>query len=228
MLISVIIPVYNTERYIRECLESVLNQTYKNLEIIVVDDGSTDRTATIVAEYPQIKYLYQTNSGPSAALNKGIDASNGEFVSFIDADDYWTKDKLELQMAEFLQAGKHQMIFGYVEQFISPELPPDVKKKLYCPADRQPGLYRATLLMKKVDLLRVGYFITGYTLGEFIEWFARANSIGFSYLLVNRTVTFRRLHETNLSRKALNSRADFARILKVSLDRQRGATDGNL
>lgn len=84
--ISVIIPLYNTEKYIGECLDSVLSQTYQNLEIIVVDDGSTDNGVSI-AKSRKVKVIEQKNMGVSVARNTGIDAATGEFLHFIDADD---------------------------------------------------------------------------------------------------------------------------------------------
>lgn len=71
MLVSVIIPAYNAGEYLAQCIENLLAQTHKNLEIIVVDDGSTDNTAQVARQYPSVRYLYQENEGPSSARNKG-------------------------------------------------------------------------------------------------------------------------------------------------------------
>lgn len=91
-LVSVIIPVYNVEKYLNECLDSVVNQTYKNLEIILVNDGSTDRSGNICDEYAsgdtRIKVIHKKNSGVSAARNVGIEHSNGEYITFVDSDDF--------------------------------------------------------------------------------------------------------------------------------------------
>lgn len=97
--ISVIIPTYNASEYILEAIDSVFNQTYKDYEIIVVDDGSTDRTNETLKEYnSKIRYFYQKNKGPSAARNTGIKNAKGEFIAFLDSDDRWLPQKLELQM----------------------------------------------------------------------------------------------------------------------------------
>ena len=91
MLISVIVPVYNAEKYLRECLDSIVNQTYKNIEIILVDDGSTDGSGAICDEYAdkdvRIKVYHIPNGGASNARNLGIDNADGEYLMFVDSDD---------------------------------------------------------------------------------------------------------------------------------------------
>jgi glycosyltransferase involved in cell wall biosynthesis len=96
-MVSVIIPVYNGEKYIAEAIESVLVQSYKDYEVVVVDDGSTDETAAIVSQYP-VRYIYQNNLGEAAARNKGIDCSTGEYITFCDADDVYKLNKLQRQV----------------------------------------------------------------------------------------------------------------------------------
>ena len=99
--VSVIIPVYNSSKYIKECIESVINQTYKNLEIIVIDDRSTDNSVEIIKSIKdkRIKLIEQEkNMGVAIARNKGIKASNGDYICFLDSDDYWYKNKIEKQI----------------------------------------------------------------------------------------------------------------------------------
>lgn len=93
--ISVVIPAYNSERYIRRCIESVKKQTYKAYEIIVIDDGSTDDTLSIVSGISGVKYCKQENSGPSAARNLGIEKSQGDWIALLDSDDEWTVNHLK-------------------------------------------------------------------------------------------------------------------------------------
>src|SRR3990172_13226391 len=104
--ISVIIPTYNRAAYLAEALNSVISQTYKDFELIVVDDGSTDNTEEAVRRFTvDIKYIYQKNQGVSAARNRGISESGGEFLSFLDSDDLWEKRKLEKQI-DFFEKNK--------------------------------------------------------------------------------------------------------------------------
>ncbi|MGF1673846.1 MAG: glycosyltransferase [Rivularia sp. (in: cyanobacteria)] len=99
MSISVIVPVFNGERTIEETIKSILNQTFSNIEIIIINDGSTDTTLEIVENIldSRIKIFSYPNGGLSASRNRGISQAKGEYISFIDADDLWTPDKLELQ-----------------------------------------------------------------------------------------------------------------------------------
>jgi glycosyltransferase involved in cell wall biosynthesis len=100
--ISVVIPAYNASAYIVEAIESVLAQTIAPAEIIVVDDGSTDNTAAVLEPYAaRIRYIFQDNAGVSAARNRAIEAANGDFIAFLDADDIWHPQKLEFQMDVF-------------------------------------------------------------------------------------------------------------------------------
>jgi teichuronic acid biosynthesis glycosyltransferase TuaG len=105
-LVSVIMPAYNAEQYVAEAIKSVLDQTYPNWELIVVDDGSTDGTARVVNEFAnadrRVKYVFQENSQVGKARNTGLRNSAGPLVAFLDADDLWLKDKLELQVNTIL------------------------------------------------------------------------------------------------------------------------------
>ena len=101
-LISVIVPIYNVEKYLTKCIESIINQTYKNLEIILVDDGSPDKSPIICDEYAKkdnrIKVIHKKNGGLSDARNYGMSLATGEYISFIDSDDYIDEEMYEKHM----------------------------------------------------------------------------------------------------------------------------------
>jgi len=105
--VSTIIPAYNCERYIKETIESVLSQTYKDIELIIIDDGSTDRTGEIVRSFEsKVEYIRQSkNTGPSAARNRGIEKAKGEYIAFLDGDDVWMPTKIEEQI-KLLESNK--------------------------------------------------------------------------------------------------------------------------
>lgn len=108
-LISVIVPVYNVEPYLRRCVDSILRQTYRNLEILLVDDGSTDRSGTICDACAQqdtrVKVIHQKNQGQAAARNHGIDQAKGEYLSFVDSDDFIEERMLETLCRDAAEAG---------------------------------------------------------------------------------------------------------------------------
>ena len=107
---SVIIPTFNRLPFLKEAIESVLNQTYQDFELILVDDGSTDGTKEFAAGLSDdLKYIYQENAGPSAARNRGIRESHGEYVTFLDSDDLWLEKKLQVEI-DFLKANPKAMV----------------------------------------------------------------------------------------------------------------------
>jgi teichuronic acid biosynthesis glycosyltransferase TuaG len=112
-LVSVVMPAFNTERYIAQAIRSVLGQTYPHWELIIVDDGSTDNTAGVVRTFkdPRIRYLFQSNAGQSAARNVAVRASNGPLLAFLDSDDLWMSNKLELQMKALIET-KADLIYS--------------------------------------------------------------------------------------------------------------------
>lgn len=122
LLVSVVVPVYNVERYIHQCVDSILTQTYQNIEVILVDDGSPDNCPAICDEYAQkdnrVKVVHKQNGGLSSARNAGIRASTGDYLMFVDSDDYWDN---ELALAEIVSIINEQtpdiVCFGYKEYF---------------------------------------------------------------------------------------------------------------
>ncbi|MGE7862937.1 glycosyltransferase family 2 protein [Bacillus mobilis] len=118
-LVSVIVPLYNAEKYIEETMESILNQTYKNIEIVIVDDGSKDQSSSIVKnfkkKYPeQIQYILQENQGVSVARNTGIENANGEYISFLDSDDLWHSTKIEKQIESMHKNNMNACYCGFM------------------------------------------------------------------------------------------------------------------
>lgn len=222
-LVSVIIPAYNASRYLAAAIESVLSQGYEPLELFVVDDGSTDDTAQVAQSFgTAIHYLYQPNGGIAVALNRGLAEAQGEWLAFCAADDLWAKGRLETQFAAFARDPEPDLVFGYVQNFFSPELGDEITRRYYCPPDPLPGYSLAAMLLRHSTFQRVGIFNTAYRIGEFVDWYARAQELRLSAVLLSDVVLRRRLHGDNLSIRSSNSRGDFARILKASLDRHRG------
>jgi glycosyltransferase involved in cell wall biosynthesis len=221
-LVSVVMTVFNGGKYLREAIESVLAQTYRSFQVILIDDGSTDNSAAIAKSFSsQLRYFYQDNSGQGSALNKGVELSEGRFLSFLDADDLWKEDKLMHQMAAFDGNSDVDMVFGQVEQFYSSELDENRRKSIRIPARVMPGFFKGSMLIKRDSFFRVGMFDTRWKLGDFIDWYSRAVDEGLRSIMVSEVVMMRRIHANNTGLQKRSLRPEFARILKASLDRRR-------
>jgi glycosyltransferase involved in cell wall biosynthesis len=223
-LISCIVPVYDGERYLGEALDSILGQSYRPLEIIVVDDGSTDGTARVIAGYgSMVRSLHQPNAGPGAARNLGLSVAGGEFVAFLDADDLWLPEKLALQMARFRARPELDLCVTHLQNFWVPELREEEERyrgRRY--AQPLPGYICPTLLARRSIFDAVGGFDPSLTTGEDNDWFLRAFDRGAVRDLLPDILVYRRLHGSNLTRR-YNAQlpANLLQVVKATLDRRR-------
>jgi len=221
-LVSIILPVYNGEQYLAEAIESVLAQTYRPIEVIVVDDGSTDTSAHVAKSFAsRVRYCFQKHSGAAAARNRGIALAHGEYLSFLDADDLWVKDKLTHQLMAFQHDTELDMVFGHVEHFFSPELDENAKARIRKPPEIMPGYSQVTILITKDKFLDVGWFNTNWQVGEFIDWYSRAVQKGLRSQMLAEVVTKRRIHTAHQNIINREAQTDYLRIIKASLDRRR-------
>ena len=220
--VSVLIPAYNAGRYVSECLDSVFCQTLPPAEIIVINDGSTDDTFDQLLTYADRIRLYsRENRGVCQTLNEAIDYASGHWVAFLDADDRWASGKLARQV-EFLQQNPDlDACMGHIQQFISPDLPPDVAAGIACQNYAQPGWLKTTLLIRREAFAQTGLFNPMYTTGDFVEWFSRAKHTGLRYAMLPDLLAYRRLHRSGLASQTQHHH-EFAHILKAHLDRQKG------
>jgi len=220
-LVSVIIPVYNGEQYLGEAIESVLAQTYEEVELIVVDDGSTDKSAAVAKCFADVRYCFQPNGGIGAARNRGTDLARGGLLAFLDADDRWVADKLLWQTKALAGDTELAMVFGHVQQFPSPELPQTIKDSMTYTPEPMPGYSGGTMLIRRAAFDRVGRFSTGLQVGEFIEWYLRTIDLGLKSRMLPEVVLHRRLHMSNHGINKRSEKTDYARVLKAFLDRRR-------
>lgn len=223
LLVSVIIPVFNAERYLGEALESVLRQVHTPVEIIVVDDGSTDGSSAVAKGFgPAVRVVTQPNQGPSVARNCGIGLAHGDYLAFLDADDLWMKYKLQRQLQALTADPALDMVFGQVEQFYSPELslltvPPDLGQRHVLA-----GLHVGAMLIRRTAFLQVGSFAPQWQVAHFIEWYNRAQTCGLKSLVLPDVVMRRRIHTSNLGiRASTQARVEYLRLMKATLDQRR-------
>jgi glycosyltransferase involved in cell wall biosynthesis len=220
--VSIIVPVYNGERFLGEAIDSIFAQTYPSYEIIVVDDGSTDRTRQIALSYPSVKYLYQANAGTASARNRGIAIARGEYLAFLDADDVWMPDKLSIQMAAFEADPAVEIVSGYVEQFVEPDFNPDLSKNYFVPAEALPGYVTIAILIKRSVFDAIGSFHEDFLSAETVSWFAGIIESQHKILMLPGVVARRRIHGKNV---VIVNQAErdhnMIRVLKRSIDRNR-------
>jgi len=234
-LISCIIPVFNGERYLGEALDSILAQTYRPIEIIVVDDGSTDGTGELGARYgDRIRYFRQNNEGAPTARNAGLSAARGAFVAFLDSDDLWHPDKLERQMGRFEVRPELDLCVTHLQRFWIPELETERKRfQDHRFAEVLPGYITQTLLARRNVFDSVGSFNTSRRVGDPMDWFLRAAEQGVVMELLPDLLVYQRMHESNLSvefgTRVMKPHMQDAilDVVKASLDRRRSRNQTN-
>jgi glycosyltransferase involved in cell wall biosynthesis len=215
------VPAHQAERYLAEALRSILDQTRPADEVIVVDDGCTDGTAAVAREFDRVTLLSLRHAGIGATMNAGLLAARGEYVGFLDADDLWSRDKLERQMEAFVRRPETDLVFGGVQSFISAEIDEAERGRIECPAAPMAGFVAGTLLARRDVFARVGLFRTDVRVGQFVDWCARARESGAITTMLPEVVLRRRLHGRNLSLREPDARRDFVRLAKAALDRRR-------
>jgi glycosyltransferase involved in cell wall biosynthesis len=223
-LVSVIIPVFNYERYLGEAIESVLSQTYRHLEVIVVDDGSTDRSGEVAKSFAGrgVRYCHQENAGIGPARNAGVELARGEFLAFLDADDRWPEEKIERQLRAFESDPSLEMCLGQALQLQNgPAWEAGVRTKKLPETGLVPGMVPGTMIVKRDAFDRVGKFPGGLKVGEFIDWYARAVELRVRSVVLPDLFLWRRIHDSNQGVRERQSISDYARVLKAKLDRKR-------
>jgi len=220
--VSVIIPAYNSERYIGEAIQSVLNQTLPPTEILVIDDDSEEKDAEIAETFGEsVKVFRRSHAGIGASRNCGVSEARGEWIAFLDSDDLWMPYKLEEQVALLQRDPTLDGCLGLVQQFYMPGLEVSREAKKSLEERIEPGYLVGTMLVKRASFLTVGWFEEERLLGDFIDWMARARDAGLKLPVLDRLVMRRRIHGRNTVIRELSAQSDYARTLKIILDRRR-------
>lgn len=224
-LVSVVIPAYNSGPHLSATIESVLAQPHRPLELIIVDDGSTDGTPETLARFGSaVTLIRQSWRGHPAARNTGIRAARGEFIGFVDHDDLWMPDKLAQQLTCFVRDPELELVFGHAQNFFSHELTDEERAGLKVPTEPLPGLLQGAMLARRASFDRVGPFAEDRIIGDFIEWYGRATVAGLKMEMLPGTVLRRRIHRSNHQRVHRDEiRAGYLKAVKELLDRRRAA-----
>lgn len=197
--ISCILPVCNGERFLAEALDSIFAQSHPPHEVIVVDDGSSDGTQEVIADYgDRLCCQYQDNAGPAAARNAGLDLASGDLVAFMDADDLWHADKLARQAAQFAARPELGISLTGMRNFWVRELAheqADLGGKL------AGSLSAISLVARRELFARVGPFDPRVRHKDVIGWLIRARQARVAMQALPEILVYRRIHEANLSRR---------------------------
>lgn len=221
-LVSAIIPVYNGRRFLAETIQSVLAQTYQPVEVVAVDDGSTDGSAAIVESFSSVTCIRQRNQGVAAARNRGVKATQGELLAFLDQDDLWVEEKLEKQVAYLQRHPGVGYVLSQVQFFLEPgmEKPTWVRDGLL--EKPRPGYNLGNLLIWRRVFERLGDFDTHYVAASDHDWFIRAKDAGIPMVRLPEVMLLKRTHDRNESRHD-KGRQELLAIHRASVRRQKNS-----
>lgn len=221
--ISVLIPSYNSEKYIEACLQSILEQSLKPTEIIVVDDGSSDKTVQILQAYKNIKVICQEKKGVSFARNTALKESCGEFIAFQDADDLWLEDKLKLQFEFLCNNPDIDFVFSKMNNFIDSTI--DDQSKIYWEQFQGKNIDPIglpSMLSRRTVFEKVGNFNSELPFGEDLDWFSRVEEAGIKKIIMPEVLALRRLHNSNTTLLSAKDQQQMRlKLIQASLYRQR-------
>jgi glycosyltransferase involved in cell wall biosynthesis len=228
--VSVILPVFNGEGFVGEAIESVWAQRYEHVEVIVVDDGSTDGSAALVAarcrEHPRLRLLQLgENRGPAAARNRGLAEARSELITFLDADDLMTPHRLLFQVGYLADHDEFDVVVGTEVLRVTPGIEPPAWVRL--PRAPGPRHFQMSMMLRREILDRVGPFDESFRISSDSEWAYRAETAGVRTARVGRPLLIRRIHGANLTYRTGDMRRAMGRGLlkaaRMRLARRNGA-----
>ena len=222
--VTAAIPVHDGEAYLAEAIESILAQSRPCEQVVVVDNDSTDGSGEIARGFgSRVEVVFEPRRGIGAARNAALRVARGDYLAFLDADDLWRPEKTALQLAPLEVDPELSLVFGHVQQFVSPELGEERAMALRVPDAPQPGLYIGAMLARRAACEAIGPWAEDVRVSDGLSFLLRARELGLKQAMLPVTVTMRRVHGENHSIGNSGERAEFARLLKRSLDRRRDA-----
>lgn len=219
-LVSVIVAAYQAEAFLEDAIASILAQDYAPFEVVVCDDGSTDRTPEILAAHPELHTIRQANAGAAAARNAAAAASSGELLAIFDADDLWPPTRLSVQAGYLLEHREVGCVLGR-QEWIDP--PPWLTRDaVYGDLDGIPIL---SAMLRRSAFEELGGFDESFTHSEDMDLLFRLRENGIQIEVLPDIVMFRRYHGENLTGSA-PSTSPLLRSLRQKLERERTASEG--
>jgi glycosyltransferase involved in cell wall biosynthesis len=227
MKISIVLPVHNGERFLAEALDALRRQTLPAAEVIAVDDGSTDGSAALLAAFPEIRVVSQSNAGCAVARNRGVALATHEIIAFLDQDDVWLPERLDRSAAVLANDSAIGFVACATENFLTPGL--NVVPNWLDPrmlGVPQHGFGTSSLMVRRAIFEAVGPFDPSLVPIDDSEWLVRALDAGVRYVHLDDVLVRRRIHENNLTGTQRGTRAQgsaMAQILHASLKRRRAS-----
>ena len=230
-LATVIVPMFNAEGFVDDALDSIAAQRYEAIDVVIVDDGSTDRSASLVAarcrQDPRLRLLeLGQNRGPAAARNRALAAARGEVITFLDADDLMTEDRLTFQVDYLAAHAEVDVVVGTEVLSIAPGVEPPAWVRL--PRPPAARYLQMSMMARRHVFERVGPFDESFRISSDSEWAYRADCAGVQTARVDRPFLVRRIHGANLTYRTAEMRQAMGRgLLKTArtrLARRSGAS----
>lgn len=220
--VSVIIPVYNGRRFLGDALRSVVQQEYPGLEVLVVDDGSTDGSAQVATAFAGVRCLSQSNQGPGAARNAGIEQASGEIIALLDQDDEWASGKLRAQVAALVADPGLDLSLSHTRTFLEPGM----SRPSWLTEDQlglTKGFFPGSMAIRREVFARIGLFNPAYRYGSDADWCFRAREAGLRFGYTEGAWLLRRIHSENQSYHFRQLQKELLEITRQSVRRKRAA-----
>jgi cellulose synthase/poly-beta-1,6-N-acetylglucosamine synthase-like glycosyltransferase len=224
-MVSVVVPVHNGARFLGEALRSAVDQDYAPIEVIVVDDGSTDASEAVARSFP-VRYLHQENRGPAAARNTGIETSRGPFIAFLDADDMMLPHKLRVQVGHLVEHPEVDCVLARQEVRVEDGVTPPAwlrEDRLVGDAWGVPPL---SAVVRREVLERIGGFDPRFRVSEDLDLLFRLRASGAGIRILEDVVMIRRLHGANLTYATADLRSSLLRSVAGRVAARRRKADG--
>lgn len=225
--ISVVVPVYNGARHLPDAVRSIQMQGHPDTEIILVDDGSSDDSWSVISGIAGAVAIRQQNQGPGAARNRGVEAASGEYLCFLDQDDLWCEGKTSLQLEWLKSDPGLGYVLGHTRfTLLDGHARPGWAKERYFEKPH-PGYVVGVMMARRTAFDQVGPFSTGFASGvDDVEWFVRSQQLQVRREMLAETLLERRVHDSNFSGNTAQSNPELLSIIRRKLIAERQGKAG--
>lgn len=223
-LVTVIITVYNGEEFLADTIRSILGQTYKPVDLMLVNDGSTDGTAEVAQSFrDSIRYYYVDNRGTAGARNRALELVRGDLIAFLDADDVWPPNKLSVQVSHLMEHPEIQYSITRMKYFLHENMPvPKGFREELLQGDHV-GRIVSTLLARRSAFDCVGKFNPDLCPADDVDWFTRAADLSVPMAILPDVLLRKRVHGKNSSHRATINNIALLKLFRQSIQRKRQA-----